>query len=371
MLLIFLTLIFIRPFISSLAFPYANMAYSYVLMLFLGLYIMRYGIDRARLEPLKLALIIFCIALVASVFFSFDRLNTIKELYKYITGLLLLIISASVLQEDKLKIIKIIISAGLIISLLAIYQYFFGFRHLLEYMRHNNINSDFVLDYLQRRRVFFPFITPGALGGYLIMILALVSTNKRYYWFILPILCALFLTKSLGSLLSLFLGLIIYFCLPGAASKKKAAFFLGFSMLSIVLVFILRQLTSKEHAQPVFSIFTRINYWQDALCVIKAHPIAGVGLGNFNLVTSRYAHNSYFQIWAEAGVLGIIGFLAIVFTIIKVGYARIKQAKDNIIFRGLMVALVMLLFHNLTDFTFFLPEVSFIWWVIAGLVISA
>jgi len=368
--LIFLALIFIRPFISSLAFPYANTMYSYILMLFLGVYLIRYGIERGRVEPLKLALIIFCITLIISVFFSQDRLNTFKELYKYITGILLLIVSASALRETKLKIINIIIFAGLIISLLAIYQYFFGFRHVLEYMRHNNINSDFALDYLKRNRVFFPFVTADILGGYLIMILALVLIDKKYRWFIFPILCALLLTKSLGALLSLFLGLVIYFCLQDAVKRKKVAFFLGLSALSIVLVFVIRQLTSKEHTQPVFSILTRMSYWQGALCVIKAHPIAGVGLGNFGLAASRYAHNSYLQIWAEAGVLGIIGFSAVIFTIMKIGYARIKQAKDSTILKGLMVALIMLLFHNLIDFTLFLPEVFFIWWVIAGLVIS-
>jgi len=370
MLLIFLTLIFTRPFISSLAFPYVNMVYSYALMLFLGVYIMRYGLNCIKSNSLKLTLIIFCIMLVICVFFSQDKLNSAKELYKYITGILLLIVSASVLRETKLKIINIIIFAGLIISLLAIYQYFFGFRHVLEYMRYNNISSDFALDYLQRNRVFFPFVTPDALGGYLIMILMLMLVDKKYTWFILPVFCALLLTKSLGAFLSLFFGLVIFFCLQDTLRKKKVVFFLGLSALAIVLIFVIRQLTSKEHAQPVFSILTRISYWQDALYVIKAHPITGVGLGNFGLAASRYAHNSYLQIWAEAGVLGIISFLAVVFIIIRTGYARIKQSKDSVIFKGLMAALIVLLFHNFIDFTFFLPEVSFIWWVIAGLVIS-
>ena len=369
--LILLTLIFIRPFISSLAFPSTNMVYSYSLMLFLGLYIIGHGIDRQGLKPLKLPLIIFCISLVISVFFSQDRLNTINELYKYIIGILLLIVFASAVRETKLKIINIIIYAGFIISLLAIYQYFFGFRHLLEYMHQNNINSDFALDYLQPKRVFFPFVTADILGGYLIMILMLLLIDKKYTWLIFPILCALLLTKSLGAFLSLFLGLIVYFCLQDSAKRKQAVFLLGLLALTIVLIFVIRQITSREHAQPVFSILARINYWLGALRVIKAHPIAGVGLGNFSLAASRYAHNSYLQIWAEAGALGFISFLAVVFTIIKIGYARIKQAKDSAMLRGLMVALVMLLFHNFIDFTFFLPEVSFIWWVIAGLVISA
>ncbi len=339
-------------------------------MLFLGGYALCHSTEREKVNPLKLALIIFCMMLVISVFFSQDKLNSVNELYKYITGIFLLIVSASVLRETKLKILNIIIFAGFIISLLAIYQYFFGFRHVLEYLRHNNIGSDFAFDYLQRNRVFFPFITPDALGGYLIMIFMLMLLDKKYIWFILPVFCALLLTKSIGALLGLFLGLIIFFCLQDRVKRKQAAFFLGLSGLAIVLIFVTRQLRSGEHTQPMFSILTRISYWQDALCVIKAHPIVGVGLGNFGIAASRYAHNTYLQIWAEAGVLGIISFLAVVFIIIKTGYTRIKQSKDSVILKGLMAALIMLLFHNFIDFTFFLPEVSFIWWVIAGLVVS-
>lgn len=368
--LIFLILIFIRPFISSLAFPYTNIVYSYGLMLFLGYYILRYGIDREKLKPLKLGLIIFSIALVISVFFSQNRLDSVNELYKYIIGILLLIVFASGSRETNLKVINIIICAGLIISLLAIYQYLFGFRHILEYMRQNNINSDFAVDYLGTHRVFFPFVTADVLAGYLIMILMLVLTDKKYIWFIFPILCALGLTRSLGALVSLFLGLVIYFSLKDKIKRKQAVFFLGLSALSIIIVFVLRQRTSREHTQPVFAMLTRISYWQGALEVIKAHPIAGVGLGNFGLATSRYAHNSYLQIWAEAGVLGIMGFSAVVFSIIKIGYLKIKQANNSLIPRGLMAALIILLLHNFIDFTFFLPEVSFIWWIIAGLVIS-
>ena len=370
MLFIFLTLIFTRPFISSPAFPYVNMVYSYVLMLFLGLYIMYYGIDRIRIGPLKFALILFSLALVVSIFFSQNRLESIKELYKYITGILLLIVCASVSRETKLKIINIVIFASCVISSLAIYQYFFGFQHLLEYVRINNINSSFVLDYIQQKRVFFPFVTPGILGGYLIMMLMLVLTDKKYTKFIFLILIALLLTKSLGALLSLFLGLIVYFCLQNTPKKNKPIFILGLSVLALVLVFILRQQNTKMHTQPVFSLFTRMSYWQGAWSIIKAHPIAGVGLGNFNFATSRYAHNSYLQIWAEAGVLGIIGFLVMIFTIIRIGLLNIKQAKDSAILRGLILALIVLLFHNLLDFSFYLPEVSFLWWIMAGLVIS-
>ena len=368
--IVLLALIFIRPFISALAFPYLNLVYTYTLIFFLGAYIFRFGIDRLKTKPLKFALIVFGATLIISVLFSQDRLNSVRELYKYITGILLLIVFASTSKEIRSRTINIVIFAGFIISLLAIYQYFFGFANVLGYLRQSNINFSFALDYLERQRVFLPFVTADILGGYLVMMLMLVLIDKKYSGFVLPLFFALLLTKSLGALLCLFFGLVVYFYLQNQNNKKKTVLFLAVSALAVVSVYLFRQRTSPEHAQPIFSIFSRINYWQEALSVIKAHPIFGVGLGNFNLVNSRYAHNFYLQIWAEAGVLAVIGFLAIVFIIIKIGYAKIKQAQASAICRGLLLALVVVLLHNFIDFTFFLPEVAFLWWVIAGLIIS-
>lgn len=98
--------------------------------------------------------------------------------------------------------------------------------------------------------------------------------------------------------------------------------------------------------------------------MITAHPFVGVGLGNFNLNQTRYAHNSYLQIWAEIGLLGIVSFLWLVITVLKCGLKSLKN--DRIRIAGLLSANIIFLAHNFIDFSFFLPEVVFLWWVILG-----
>ena len=252
---------------------------------------------------------------------------------------------------------------------MAIYQYLFGFKHVLDYLSTNKLSFPFTLDYLGRNRVFFPFLTPGALGGYLAMIIFLSLTNKNRIWFMMLIFPALLLTKSLSAFLSLFCALIIYFGVLGKL-KKTNILLLAVLFLLIVVMVIGRSATQKEYLHPAFSAIMRLNYWQESLSVIKAHPFVGVGLGNFNLQNSRYAHNAYLQIWAEMGVLGLFSLIWIITSVLRAGFKNLAQSLHKRQIAGLLAASVVFLAHNFLDFTFFLPEISLIWWVILGLVIA-
>lgn len=366
MLIILLILIFIRPFISSLAFPYINSVFSGLFLIFLIIWLVYKGTPIKQIQSLKHPLALFCLALIISVSFSIDKTNSLKEIYKYISGILLFFIATSLTYKDKVRFVHSIVLAGLIISLLSIYQYFFGFQHTLEYMTKEKNASSFALDYIQRRRIFFPFVTPNLLAGYLIMIMPLALINKNVSWFIIPLSFALLLTKSLGALLSIFVALVIYFYLSGKLGKKKGFIFLGL-LIIIGLIFITRSSTQKQHLQPIFSTLMRLNYWKDTLRIIKTRPFTGAGIGNFNLPLSRYAHNSYLQIWAEMGILGIISILWLIIAAFKSAFNNIKNSQDNKVIVCLLTTNVAFLFHNLIDFSFFLPEISLIWWVALGL----
>jgi len=367
---ILLTLIFIRPFISSLAFPYLNALYSGLFLFFLIIWVIYKGTTIEKIHTLKYPLILFCSALIISVVFSIDKLNSLKELYKYINGILLFLIVASLTSENKIRLMHTVILAGLIISLLAIYQYSLGFRHTLDYMSREKIINPFASDYIQRKRAFFPFVTPNVLADYLIMIIPLTLTiPKNRIWFILPLSFALLLTQSVGAFLSILLALVIYLYLQGKFEKRKVLFLTGL-LLIIGLTFMLRSATQKQHLQPIFSTVMRLNYWKDTFRIIKASPLTGIGLGNFNLIQSRYSHNSYLQIWAEMGILGIAAWLWLIFISFNIGFKKLKKNGDQqgSITISLILASTVFLIHNLIDFSFFLPEVALIWWIIVGLI---
>ena len=132
MLVILLLLIFIRPFISSLAFPEVNLIYSILLLAFLGTWLALKGLPLKEIKPIKYPVILLCLALIICVSFSQDKFKSLIELHKYILGLSLFLAGISLTPKYRAGVIQTIILTGAIISLLGIYQYFFGFRHIFS-----------------------------------------------------------------------------------------------------------------------------------------------------------------------------------------------------------------------------------------------
>jgi putative inorganic carbon (hco3(-)) transporter len=369
MLLIIAILIFIRPFICALAFPYLNFGLSFALLVILGVYLIYKKPLFTKARGLIYPLVLFCLALFLSLFFSRDRFNSLAQLYQYLSGLGLLWVASSLSDNHKRIAIQTIVLAGLVISLLAIYQYLFGFKHVLNYMSANQLSWPFFLDYLARKRVFFPFVTPGALGGYLAMVMFLSLNSKHRIWFSLLIFTALVLTKSVNAFFCLWVVIVIYFALQNKL-KKAQLLLLGGLLISVLVMIVARSATEKNYLHPAFSVMMRLNYWQGAWEIIKAHPLVGIGLGNFNLANSRYAHNSYLQIWAEMGILGLFSFIWIVEVIFKSGFRSLTKLSGERQTVCLLTASAFFLMHNFLDFTFFLPEISLVWWVILGLTVA-
>ena len=373
MVAILLIIIFARPFISSLAFPELNFLHSIALLLVLGARLAKRGIIPAVSKPLKLSLQLFCLALGISLIFSKDILAGIAELYKYICAVLLFIVVSRFTPKKRIDTMRMITLSGLVVSVIAIYQYFFGFQHLADYMSQHKLNDAFAMDMISRRRVFFPFVTPNTLAGFLAMVIPLTLALKKRTWLLLPMLAALLLTKSLGGLFCLFLSLGLYIYLRGAIDSKKVVFLSGIALV-IGIVLLARLNYPAQHTQPLFSSLMRWNYWKQSMALIKVSPLVGIGIGNFNLNLSRYAHNSYLQIWAEMGILGLAAFLWLAFLSLRECIKSSKpvpgQKRDNLS-AGIAASCTAFLIHNLIDFSFFLPEVALIWWVVLGLAASS
>jgi len=369
MLTILLILLFIRPFICSLAFPSVNFVYSILLIAALFIWVIIKGLPLKLIKPIAYPFAFFILALLISVIFSHNKIISVNGLYSYVSGILLFLFSVSLSSKEKSRVLLSIVAAAVLISLLVIYQYFFLFKHILAYLAKQKISNEFILDYISQRRPFAPFVTPNTLGGYLAMIIPLTLIYKNKIWLILLLSSALLLSRSIGALISIFLAVVIYFYLQGKFEKRRILFLCGLLAL-LGFVFITRMEIQKQHLKPIFSTVMRLNYWRDALKIIQSSPFKGVGLGNFNLAQSRYAHNSYLQIWTEMGILGLASFLWLIFVVFKQSLGRIKNSVYKTQILALTLANAVFLMHNFVDFSFFLPEVALIWWVALGLLFS-
>jgi len=336
-----------------------------LLLAFSALWIMIKGLSFEKLRSIKYPLFVFTLLLILTTIFSIKQSQNLNEICKYAMGFILFLLIAPLSEEEKNRLLPEIVLTALVISFLAIYQYFFGFQLLLNYIKETKIADPFVLEKIAERRVFFPFPTPAILGGYLAMILPLTLSPKKRILFLLPLLIALLLTRSLGALLSLGIVFTIFFLMQPHSRLKKSLVFLTFVTI-LGGMFLLRAESPRQSLLPFFSMASRLTYWKDTWEIIRAHPLTGVGFGNFDLTGSRYAHNSFLQLWAEAGLVNIASFLWLIAIILKNSWRSSERTLKAGLFAGVCVFLV----HNLMDFSFFLPAVSFIWWIMLGLLYS-
>jgi O-antigen ligase len=143
-----------------------------------------------------------------------------------------------------------------------------------------------------------------------------------------------------------------------------------------------------------YSSSERVAHWVAGINMFQAHPLFGVGIGNYQDVYAQYhvgifvlplghAHNYYINIAAEAGIFGLIAFLFFLMAIFTYGgrsYRTIHQryqqlterlqkpaagtsteetqrvlrrltllANDRALAIGLLAALISVCVHNLVD----------------------
>lgn len=195
-------------------------------------------------------------------------------------------------------------------------------------------------------RAYGSFPHPNILGGWLVLGLILiieqlkqhklqVASCKLQDFFLIPsfvvILFGLLATFSRSAWLAFLLFLIFYLLLSFIKKKERvlAGAIVG---LIVVCVFIFSAATPElffsrlassgrlEEKSNIERASSISQSWQ----IIKQNPILGVGIGNYGLAVHKYldaaepawyyqpAHNVPLLIWSEAGLIGLMGLIAII-----------------------------------------------------------
>jgi O-antigen ligase len=140
------------------------------------------------------------------------------------------------------------------------------------------------------------------------------------------------------------------------------------------------------------SLALRIYNWQTASRMIYAHPLGGVGAGNYAIVSPSYwndvermrtarhgrwmqeAHNEYLQTAAELGLPGVAILLAL-FAYAAVmaleTYARADTRADRTMGLALFAAVLALGVDANTTFSLQAPGSALVFWVVLGLISAA
>ena len=240
-------------------------------------------------------------------------------------------------------------------------------------------------------RVFATFDNPNFFAEFLLLLfvvtLALALSERGALRWLALILCGgqaviLVLTYTRGSWLALAVGIVIM-ALMIDARWLWAFLALGVGVLAAAPG-ALRRVVSSFSLEGTASF--RLRLWRVTGEIIAAHPIAGVGIGGFvpafkaaslahpDIATGFLiygAHNSYYTIGAETGVIGAIAFVAVVFTCARMGlYYAPRMRSDRRAFlanAALTAGLVGFGLNALTSNSFQHPQAAIFFWVIAGL----
>lgn len=259
-------------------------------------------------------------------------------------------------------------------------------------------------------RVFGTFFNPNFLAGYLCLTmpvtlaLALAVPPSRYDWRWLLGMSAcmqmvgILLTGSRFGVASAVLALGVLVVWMGWKRLWSRQRLLTISAVILVVAvsssFTARALTTRvvtpqsaqtgEHSGG-FRVWT----WRGTLRMALAHPLAGTGLGTYELAYPRYAyvgftrlaHNSYLQLAAEAGLpalLALVGLLGVlgwkVLRAERLSSGEDQPASENfhigVLRAGLAGAVAAGLARNLIDSDWYIFACLFTFWANVGLLLA-
>lgn len=264
-----------------------------------------------------------------------------------------------------------IIFIGTLLGIYGLYQYFFGFDFTLNYLYGLNIEyADAIKERLLSKRIFSTFIYPNTFAGFLILILPVtlgffkIEKKARIFLFpcILIIIASLLLTRSIGAFLSLIISIFITLLLISDKTLKNFKVIFTIFLIFIIGLFII--ILNLRGINSLFPNFIgKLESYLRMTELISKKFITGSGPGSFELVYNspeygglpylKYAHNLFFQIFIETGIVGVILFFLVMFygykTILENFYFLRTPYKKILVFT-LLTGVTAFLIHNIIDF---------------------
>jgi O-antigen ligase len=333
--------IFFNPFPHTTAIK--EICY-YLSVIIVTILILSKKIDFTFKTPLLLPFGLFILWSFLSIFFAFDKENSIHDVYSHlIRYVILFYILINFYNSEKrlLYLSRIIILSSTVFAIGSlIYFYFILDKSLLG--RTNQLNF-----------VQTPVGVIGVTSVFsIILALNYLKNNGQFpikvllSFCVLAIFIAMIMTQERSSLLAILLATAVFFY-----KNKKWMFVFLILMLVISAIFpIMDRLQlfnpRKMYSSAVKNIRIKIDYL--TLEVIKEHPIIGIGFGlqsysKLDLegyqkrIPKEYRqkkiitdpHNMVLDVAVRLGVIGLGFFFYIIFVFFKMCRSIIKYGKDN------------------------------------------
>lgn len=283
----------------------------------------------------------------------------------------------------------------LLVKAIAILIFWLAIFAIVQNFMGSNLPAAY--DYPRVKRLTSVFSYPNALSlltaGASGFLLAYYFFRKKDWEYIVIGILGLFLSwwsVSQGALVAvvfsfgLLLAVKIY---QGLKNQKHRILY--FVFLLLLLFFIFNTQTARSFYQQLFhpvldlqatSIEIRSSQWQETWALLKDNWFRGAGLNAYQLKLIPYhrttwleiflyPHNIFLNFWVELGLLGLLGFLAIIYFIAR-EIRNLFRQKNNLRWPLLMFWLIWLM-HGLVDVPYFKNDLSLLFFLFLALTIKA
>lgn len=123
----------------------------------------------------------------------------------------------------------------------------------------------------------------------------------------------------------------------------------------------------------------RLTLWRAALDMLAAHPVLGVGPGNFRFAVGPvlgrsvwdirlHANNTYLEMFADAGLLGGAVFLLFLVAVAQRAWNVLRsEPRDSIQGATLVTALAAFFIHGMSDYFLEFTSIYLFFWILVGM----
>lgn len=366
------------------AIPLDTVILTVPIAILLGLPLLRQlgksGLPRVGIEVP--ALVFLAWALISGAFTG-AQASVIATWARYASYVVLVYVVAAAASDPLRRRVMLWIFA--LVGSVTVGQGFWQYVHPTTYIGMEGLDTSVAT------RVFATFDNPNFYAEYLVLLfgvtLALVFTERGLLRYVAAVLLAaqamtLLITYTRGSWLALAFGLAVGVLMIDG--RLIWPFAIGGGVMLPLVPGALDRVASIFSLQGTASF--RLMLWKVAGASIEKHPVFGVGLGRFydafrdavlsnpklNIGFLFYgAHNSYFQLAAEIGVVGALAFAWMVFEACRMGgfyNARMgEDLRSRLVNAALTAGLIAFAINALTSNAFQHPRGAVFFFVLAGI----
>lgn len=386
---------------SSLFTSHSISRYLLLFIFMSSLYLLYRNKQKIQIERRLLILILFYFLTQSLSIVNAINIIDFLSVYKNIIfGIIVFIVSASIVNKKNIQKLIYIMLITVSINIIFEYLIYFHPNFVFTYLSHFFYSTylDYFYYQFQRQRfflemyeeVFIPFLFYHIVTSnkrinkiatsFLIAVISFFTfvSNWRFkavmLVFAVTVSVLLYFMRLKNYLIPLGLGMIVFLFLGYFISLKLV----GFNTLD-------RLLFSKE--EDVNTIVSRFSLWNESLTIGLSSPIFGGGLGNFydylhegekleqrgylfnrsnKLTMIDNPHNSFFNVLASSGLLGLLSFILLILYFVKSDVQSMKR-KVNYVLPAFIIAFWTLFFKSIfspeSDFTY-----QFIFWFLRGII---